>query len=86
MKHWWNDTDREKPSCGEENTSHTHFVHVKSRMNFPGIELGSSGEIPVTYFVKHDPAFDPTDLLSAVNVSIMLRLKEHYFCVSDEEN
>jgi hypothetical protein len=48
MKHWWNDTEREKANYWEENHSQSHFVRVKSRMDFSGIELGVLGEIPVT--------------------------------------
>ena len=40
MGHWWNDTDRAKPKCSEKTLFSCHFVHHKSHMDWPGIELG----------------------------------------------
>jgi hypothetical protein len=38
MENWWNDTDRESPKCSRQNLSQCHFVHHKSRTEWPGIE------------------------------------------------
>jgi hypothetical protein len=42
MEQWWNDTDRGKPKYWERNLFQWHFVHHKSNVDWPGIELGLS--------------------------------------------
>jgi hypothetical protein len=39
--HWWNDTDRGKPTYSERILSHFHFIHHQSHTDWPVIEPGS---------------------------------------------
>jgi len=38
MSYWWNDTDRAKAKCTEENLSERHFIRYKSHIDCPGME------------------------------------------------
>jgi hypothetical protein len=38
-QYWWNDSDRGKPKYSEKILCQCRFVHHKSHMNWPGIEL-----------------------------------------------
>jgi hypothetical protein len=40
MEQWWNDTDRGKRKCLEKNLTQCHFVHNKSRTDWPRVEPG----------------------------------------------
>jgi hypothetical protein len=40
MERWWNDTDRGKLKCWKKNLSYCHFIHHKSHMDWPGVEVG----------------------------------------------
>jgi hypothetical protein len=42
IEHRWNEIDRGKPKYSGKNLSQCHFVHRKSHMDRPGIELGAS--------------------------------------------
>jgi hypothetical protein len=39
MKHWGNDTDREKPKYTEKHLSQCHLIHHKFRMDWLGVLL-----------------------------------------------
>jgi hypothetical protein len=39
MEHRWNETDSRKPKYSK-NLSQCHFIHLKSHMDWPGIEPG----------------------------------------------
>jgi hypothetical protein len=39
MEHWWSDTVKRKAKCLEENLCKLQFVHNKSPVDWPGIEL-----------------------------------------------
>jgi hypothetical protein len=39
IEHRWNEIDRGKPKYSEKSLSQCHFVHQKSHMNRPWIEL-----------------------------------------------
>jgi len=41
MEYWWNDTDKGKPTCPEENLSQCHSVYLKFHMERPYIETYS---------------------------------------------
>jgi len=38
LKDWWNSADRAKPKCLKKISSHYHFIHHKSHVNWPQIE------------------------------------------------
>jgi hypothetical protein len=40
MEHRWYGIDRGKPKYSQKNLSQYHFVHHKSNVDWPGIELG----------------------------------------------
>jgi hypothetical protein len=40
MEHRWKEIDRGKPKYSGKNLSQCHFVHHKSHVERPGIELG----------------------------------------------
>jgi hypothetical protein len=40
MENWWNDTDRGKLKFSEKNLPQWHSVHLKSHVDWPGIEPG----------------------------------------------
>lgn len=38
MQHWWNHTSRRRPKCWQINLSQCHFIHHKTRTDWPGSE------------------------------------------------
>jgi hypothetical protein len=51
MKHWRNDTDRERPKDAEQDQSQCHFLRHKFHTHWPGIEPDFFSERLETYYL-----------------------------------
>jgi hypothetical protein len=56
MKHWWNNTDREKLMHSEKSLSQCHFIHHKSHMDLAGIFSNLRDERPMANSLHHGTA------------------------------
>ena len=66
IEQWWNDTDRGKNEILEKNVFHSHSVHHKSHMDWPGIEAATRpfyfyDSFSLTFWPSRYPAEQPTD-------------------------
>jgi hypothetical protein len=53
IEQWWNVTDRGKHKCWDRNLSPCKFIHHKSHMDSPWVELGHRGERPTNNHQRH---------------------------------
>ena len=56
MRHWWNDTDREKQKYSDKNLSKYHYSTISFKRNDLRSKLGLRGERKATNRLSHGRA------------------------------
>jgi hypothetical protein len=56
MEHWWNDTERGKPTYGEKTCPNATLPTINPTLTFPVLNPGLNGEKPVCKCLNYDTA------------------------------